>query len=103
MTQSNAARTGPVTSIPASAGVWNEYHGEVYRCRIYLTRGIDGRLVAEAGGLPGVNGAGATEADALAAVTQALRAHGMRPSPESQTEEPPVGVAVRWVVVHPNP
>jgi len=101
MTRSNTAHAGPVTSIPAGAGEWHEYHGEVYRCRVYLTLDTQNGFVATAAGLPDVSGAGATEADALASVTQALRAHGKRPSTESQTEEPSAGAAVRWVVVHP--
>ena len=101
MTKSNAARTGPMTVVPADAGTWKEYHGEVFRCRVYLTSGTQYGFVATAAGLPAVKGAGATEWDALASVTQALRSHGKRPSPESQTEDPPPGAAVRWVVVHP--
>lgn len=101
MTQNNTAHSGPVTAIPADPGEWKEYHGEVYRCRVYLTPSTQSGFVATAAGLPAVSGAGATEADALASVTQALRAHGKRPAPESQTEEPPAGAAVRWIVVHP--
>ena len=101
MTQSNTAHSGPVTSIPAGAGEWKEYHGDVYRCRVFLMPSTPSGFVATAAGLPAVSAVGATEADALASVTQALRASGTRPSPESQTEEPPAGAAVRWVVVHP--
>jgi hypothetical protein len=101
MTNSNPAHAGPVTSIPAGTGEWKEYHGEVYRCRVYLTLDAQGGFVATAAGLPDVGGAGPTEADALAAVTEALRARGQRPAPSSQTEEPPPNAAIRWVVVHP--
>jgi hypothetical protein len=101
MTPNKTAYAGPVTSIPAGTDEWKEYHGEVYRCRVYLTPGSQGGFIATAAGLPSVTGAGITEADALASVTQALRADGKRPSPQSQTEEPPTGAAVRWVVVHP--
>ena len=101
MTQNNAAHAGPVTAIPAAAGEWKEYHGEVYRCRVYLTSGTPSGYVVTAAGLSGVSGVGATEEDALASVTAALRTHGKRPSPESQTEDPPASAAVRWVVVHP--
>src|SRR5262245_32409090 len=47
------------------------------------------------GDVPGVKGAGATEAEALAALTQALRAHGRCPTSESQTENPPAPAFVR--------
>jgi hypothetical protein len=100
--QSKTTHTRPMTSIPAAAGEWKEYSGDVYRCRVYLVPGNQGGLVATAAGLPNVSGGGLTEAEALASVTAALRAHGRRPSPESQTEEPPPGVAVRWVIVHPQ-
>jgi hypothetical protein len=101
MTQGKTAHTGPVTSIPTAAGEWKEYSGEAYRCRVYLTPGTAGGLVATVAGLASVSGGGTTEAEALAAVTVALRAHGRRPSAESQLEEPPPGAAVRWVVVYP--
>ena len=101
MTQGKTAHAGPLTAIPFGAGAWKEYHGEVYRCRVYLEPAPQGGFVATAAGLSGVKGLGATEADALASVTQALRAHGTRPSPESQAEEPPPGAVVRWVAVHP--
>jgi predicted RNase H-like HicB family nuclease len=101
MNPGKTGHAGAVTAIPVGAGEWKEYQGEVYRCRVYLTPDARGGFVATAAGLPGITGAGATEADALAAVTQALRAHGQRPTPESQAEEPPAGAAVRWVVVHP--
>lgn len=101
MTQSNTGHAGPVTAIPSDPGQWHEYHGEVYRCRVYLTPAAPIGFVATPAGLPTVRGAGATEADALASVTLALRAHGRRPSAESQTEDPPANAAVRWVVVHP--
>jgi hypothetical protein len=101
MTQNKTAHSAPMTLIPVGAGEWKEYHGEVYRCRVYLTPGPQGSVVATAAGLYSITGAGATEADALASVTQALSAHGKRPSPDSQTEEPPASASVRWVVVHP--
>jgi predicted RNase H-like HicB family nuclease len=101
MTPNRTAHTGSVTAIPAGTGEWKEYHGEVYRCRVYLMPATSGGFVATVPGLPGVHGAGATESETLAAVTQALRAHGKRPAPESQTEAPPAGAAVRWVVVYP--
>jgi len=99
VTQGKTTHTGPVTSIPA--GGWTEYKGEVYRCRVYLAAHASGGFVATAAGLPGVSGTGATEAEALTAVTNALRARGQRPSPESQDEEPPAGTVTRWVIVHP--
>ncbi len=101
MTRHISAHARPMTLIPSGAGEWQKYHGEVYRCRVYLTAGPGSTFVAVAAGLAGVNGAGATEAEALASVIQALRSRGKRPLPESQTEEPPPGAAVRWVVVHP--
>jgi hypothetical protein len=101
VTQGKTTHSGRVISTPATAGGWKEYGGEVYRCRVYLTPDTQGGLVATAAGLPDVSGRGPTEAEALAAVTAALRAHGKRPSPESQSEEPPLGAAVRWVIVHP--
>ena len=96
-----APHASPITAIPADASKWTEYHGEVYRCCVYLTQNAPNGFAVAVAELPTVTGAGATEADALTSVIQALRVHGKRPSPESQTEFPPRGAVVRWVVVHP--
>jgi hypothetical protein len=101
MVQGKTTHTRTLRSVPA--GGWKEHSGDVYRCRVHLMPGTQGGFVATVAGLPGVSGAGATEAEALVAVTDSLRAQGKRPSPESQIEEPPPGAVVRWVVVYPAP
>lgn len=98
MTQ-NTTHGGKVTIIP-DAGGWTEHGGNVYRCRAYVTR-TGGTFAAVAAGLPAARGTGATEDEAIASLAEALKAQPHRPPVEAQSEEPPAGVLVRWVVVRP--
>ena len=84
-------------------GEWKRHHGDAYRCEVRLTA-APGGFVARGATLAGAEASGATEADALSAITPLLaaavragKAAGKIPWLEPQ--EPAAGEMVRYVIV----
>ena len=95
-------KAGGFTPPDADAG-WVEHRGDTYRYEVHRTTEA-GRFSAVAATVPGVAGAGATEAGALAAVRDGLAAAlraakaAGQPVPRVERTTPPAALS-RWVIV----
>jgi predicted RNase H-like HicB family nuclease len=87
---------------------FKEYPGGVFLCEVHLVPGPQNGFVAKAARLAGLTAQGATEKEALIAITAALTAaaklHRSQSGlvPWTEPTPAPAGALVRWVTVDTN-